>query len=38
MRLGTTIEKSPAEVAERKTFGHWELDAVVLKTKGTTGY
>lgn len=29
MRLGTTIEKRPAEAAERKTFGHWELDAVV---------
>ncbi|MGN0730003.1 IS30 family transposase [Treponema sp.] len=34
MRLGTSIEKRPAEVAERKTFGHWELDTVVGKKKG----
>lgn len=26
---GTSIEKRPAEIAERKTFGHWEMDCVV---------
>ena len=31
---GTSIEKRPAEVAERLTFGHWEMDCVEGK-KGT---
>lgn len=29
------IEKRPAEVAERKTFGHWELDTVIGQKAGT---
>ena len=28
-----TIEKRPREVAERTTFGHWELDSVIGKSK-----
>ncbi len=28
---GESIEKRPAEIAERKTFGHWEMDTVVGK-------
>jgi IS30 family transposase len=31
---GKSIEKRPAEVAERDSFGHWEMDCVVGK-KGT---
>lgn len=31
---GTSIEKRPAEIAERNSFGHWEMDCVVGK-KGT---
>lgn len=31
---GKSIEKRPAEVAERRTFGHWEMDCVEGK-KGT---
>ena len=31
---GESIEKRPAEIAERSTFGHWEMDCVVGK-KGT---
>ncbi|MBR2312005.1 MAG: IS30 family transposase [Clostridia bacterium] len=32
-----SIEKRPAEVAERNTFGHWEMDTVVgSRTKGET--
>ena len=31
---GESIEKRPAEVAARTTFGHWEMDCVVGK-KGT---
>lgn len=31
---GTSIEKRPAEIAERSSFGHWEMDCVVGK-KGT---
>ena len=27
--LGTSIEKRPAEIAERSSFGHWEMDSVV---------
>lgn len=34
---GTSIEKRPKEVAERTTFGHWELDSVIGKRqKGKT--
>ena len=28
-RKGTSIEKRPAEVRERKIYGHWEMDTVV---------
>ena len=28
---GLSIEKRPAEIAERKTFGHWEMDCVIGK-------
>lgn len=31
---GKSIEKRPAEIAERNTFGHWEMDCVEGK-KGT---
>lgn len=31
---GVSIEKRPQEVSERKTFGHWEMDCVVGKSKG----
>lgn len=31
---GKSIEKRPAEIAERSSFGHWEMDCVVGK-KGT---
>lgn len=31
---GESIEKRPAEIAERSTFGHWEMDCVEGK-KGT---
>lgn len=31
---GISIEKRPAEIADRTTFGHWEMDCVVGK-KGT---
>ncbi len=31
---GESIEKRPAEIAERSSFGHWEMDCVVGK-KGT---
>ena len=30
---GTSIEKRPIEVLERKTFGHWEMDCVCGSTK-----
>lgn len=33
--LERSIEKRPAEVAERKTFGHWELDTVIGQKEGT---
>lgn len=33
-RLGTSIEKRPAVVAERKSFGHWEMDSVVGRKNG----
>lgn len=28
-RKGTSIEKRPAEIRERKIYGHWEMDTVV---------
>ena len=30
---GTSIEKRPIEILERKTFGHWEMDCVCGSTK-----
>lgn len=30
---GTSIEKRPIEIKERKTFGHWEMDCVCGSTK-----
>ena len=30
---GTSIEKRPAEINERNTFGHWEMDCVCGSTK-----
>ena len=30
---GTSIEKRPAHIEERKEFGHWELDTVIGKRK-----
>lgn len=32
---GTSIEKRPREVFERKTFGHWEMDCVCGSTRNT---
>lgn len=32
---GTSIEKRPAEIAERNSFGHWEMDCVVGKSLET---
>lgn len=32
---GTSIEKRPKEIAQRKTFGHWEMDCVCGKNKAT---
>lgn len=34
---GTSIEKRPAEISNRQTFGHWEMDCVIGKksTKDT---
>lgn len=34
MCLGASIDSRPAEVAERNTFGHWEIDTVIGKKKG----
>ena len=34
-QVGTSIEKRPSEVAARNTFGHWEMDSVVGKIRGT---
>lgn len=30
---GTSIEKRPTEIAERNTFGHWEMDCVIGKQR-----
>lgn len=32
---GTSIERRPGNIATRFTFGHWELDTVIGKAKGT---
>ena len=32
---GTSIEKRPQEINDRKTFGHWEMDCVCGSTKAT---
>jgi IS30 family transposase len=32
---GTSIEKRPAEIRERRTFGHWEMDCVCGSNKAT---
>lgn len=32
---GQSIEKRPREVCTRQTFGHWELDSIIGKSKGT---
>lgn len=31
---GLSIEKRPAEINRRTTFGHWELDSIIGKSKG----
>lgn len=31
---GTSIERRPREVSTRETFGHWEQDTVIGKSKG----
>lgn len=31
---GQSIEKRPREVCTRQTFGHWELDSIIGKSKG----
>lgn len=32
--LGTSIERRPPEVSDRTSFGHWEMDCVIGKSKG----
>ena len=32
---GTSIEKRPLEIRQRKTFGHWEMDCVCGSNKAT---
>ena len=32
---GTSIEKRPSHIAERNSFGHWEMDCVCGSTKAT---
>lgn len=32
--LGRSIEERPAEIEERKEFGHWEIDTVIGKKSG----
>ena len=34
MNLGTSIEFRPAEIANRNSFGHWEIDTVIGKKSG----
>lgn len=34
-RLGTSIEQRPQAIGSRNTFGHWEMDCVIGKSKGT---
>lgn len=34
MNFGNSIDSRPAEVSERNTFGHWEIDTVIGKKKG----
>lgn len=31
---GTSIEKRPASIGQRDTFGHWEMDTVIGKAQG----
>lgn len=31
---GTSIERRPSEISTRETFGHWEQDTVIGKSKG----
>ena len=31
---GTSIERRPQEINDRSTFGHWELDSVIGKSRG----
>ena len=33
--LCTSIEDRPKEINERNTFGHWEMDTVIGKAKGS---
>lgn len=33
-RSGTSIECRPAQISARNTFGHWEMDCVVGRSKG----
>jgi IS30 family transposase len=33
---GESIEHRPAEIEERNTFGHWEMDTVYSKKKGSS--
>lgn len=35
MPKGTSIEKRPVEINERKSFGHWEMDCVCGSNKAT---
>lgn len=32
---GKSIEQRPREICTRQTFGHWELDSIIGKSKGT---
>lgn len=33
-RYGTSIELRPQVISDRSTFGHWEMDSVIGKSKG----
>ena len=33
-QAGTSIEARPAEITARSTFGHWEMDCVIGKSRG----